>query len=123
MMVKKFNIDTGLNSVSMAPSSQQAYGVAGSAANFTRVGVAGHSMGGGSAGYLASRINATARYGVHAYVGMHGTPVSKEAGLELTEPRVRSAEEDIDGRWSVAWTMGGSRYRHISSGLNSIAVI
>jgi pimeloyl-ACP methyl ester carboxylesterase len=52
-------------------------------ANFTRVGVAGHSMGASSAGYVASADNATSGYDVHAYVGMHGTPVSKEAGLAV----------------------------------------
>jgi len=51
-------------------------------ANFTRVGVAGHSMGGASSGYVASSSNATA-LGVHAYVGMHGTPVDYEAELSL----------------------------------------
>ena len=52
-------------------------------ADFTRVGVAGHSMGGGAAGYLASAENATTAYNVHAYVGMHGTPVRKEGGLTV----------------------------------------
>ena len=51
-------------------------------ANFTRVGVAGHSMGGASSGYVASSTNATA-LGVQAYVGMHGTPVTYEAELAL----------------------------------------
>ena len=51
-------------------------------ANFTRVGAVGHSMGGTSAGYMAAA-NASARHNVRAYVGMHGTPISKEAGLDV----------------------------------------
>ena len=64
-------------------------------ADFTRVGVAGHSMGGGAAGYLASSENATARYGVRAYVGMHGTPVSKEAGLAVPTLYTTGAEDSL----------------------------
>ena len=66
-----------------------------SRANFTRVGVAGHSMGGGAAGYLASSINATARYGLHAYVGMHGTPVTKEAGLTVPTMYTTGAKDHL----------------------------
>ena len=35
-------------------------------ANFSHVGVAGHSMGGAAAGYVAASPNVTARYGVRA---------------------------------------------------------
>jgi hypothetical protein len=66
-------------------------------ANFTRVGVAGHSMGGTSSGYVASSSNATA-LSVRAYVGMHGTPVTYEAELALSARRPC-------GRSSSLWTM------------------
>ena len=51
-------------------------------ANFSRTGVAGHSMGGTAAGYMAAA-NSTSRHLVHAYVGLHGTPISKERGLNM----------------------------------------
>jgi hypothetical protein len=64
-------------------------------ANFTRVGAAGHSMGGGASGYLASSTNATSHYHVHAYVGMHGTPVSKEAELFVPTLYTTGAKDDL----------------------------
>jgi len=64
-------------------------------ANFSRVGVAGHSMGGGASGYVAASTNATARYGVHAYVGMHGTPVNEEAGLAVPTMYTTGGEDKL----------------------------
>ena len=64
-------------------------------ADFTRVGVAGHSMGGAASGYVASAENATSAYGVHAYVGMHGTPVRQEATIAVPTMYTTGANDHL----------------------------
>ena len=64
-------------------------------ANFTRVGVAGHSMGGAASGYVASAENATSAYGVQAYVGMHGTPVLQESTIAVPTMYTTGAKDHL----------------------------
>lgn len=64
-------------------------------ANFTRVGVAGHSMGGAASGYVASAANATSAYRVHAYVGMHGTPVLQESTIAVPTMYTTGAKDHL----------------------------
>jgi dienelactone hydrolase len=63
-------------------------------ANFTRVGVVGHSMGGTSAGYMAAA-NGTSQHQVHAYVGLHGTPIYHESGLSMPTLYTTGGKDDI----------------------------